>query len=826
MSGGARWRTRIAGAVAVAAAMSIMATAAAAQTASNGSSTSNAASSERSNGIGVGVVKLFDERLLSSMLQQLENQLVGITAINGTTVNAAVGNTSGARATSSQFALSVNGLPTPEQTSTKTAQTGTESTTESSQGSTTTTGKETTTQDTSSLKGTDKSTGSSTNTDTVTNKAVTPQAPALPQGTNLYSSGPAVSLEAQNLLNQQINLSAQIMNLRLLLTRAVSDRFLIFGRPDEHQATLTSAQAVLGFQISIDARKIYRDAVAEVEISLGKAQAVGSCDFHRDAPPTLSLMLPREKSYNVATISKSANSIGFGAIVQVVNVGFSMSKSSESMYMVQDYDTVALERTATADKTVFAWQFRPTLGRSNVEPGPRDVFALVSLPAPSACNLQVPVETRTHWYKYDKKSGSIGDEINGSANEITRRFLDVPNYEAQENALRPKILWPVRWIDSGNGTIIGWLDGEAYLPGTEIILGDRVFSPADGSVVVQGDNRLRFSLPAQKLAQSRDAMLVGSFGTPIPVRRPSASGDTDESRVVNDGFVLADASFESVDADRALVKIELTHRKFAPGPYRPDRPVVSIGDHLFGLSDAPIVITEDTGLHGAKANATLLQFHAPLTLLASAEKAIVIEFFKGPNFWTEVPISVQSAFTATKAEIIAANKVHTTIGIVGSRMTKDTVVDVNGATYSDGHNGARLIGSTLLVLTLPNDQLSTAKRFLITKGDAAPIMLPPPGGPAKPSAPTATLQDTVHPHDSIWAVVNGSGLDDVADIVFENTVHLAFRPGDKPDTLRVWLTDEVTKTEGTKDLLLVTRNGTATSLRFKVSKLKGERRTD
>ena len=99
-------------------------------------------------------------------------------------------------------------------------------------------------------------------------------------------------------------------------------------------------------------------------------------------------------------ISRKAQSIGFGAVVQVVNVGFTASRSRETMYLVKDTDTVALQGPSTADGSIsFGWQFRPVLGRRVVEPGLRQVFATVALPVPAACGFVGQLEVTTRWYK-------------------------------------------------------------------------------------------------------------------------------------------------------------------------------------------------------------------------------------------------------------------------------------------------------------------------------------------------------------------------------------------------------------------------------------------
>lgn len=768
-----------------------------------------------SNGIGVGMFKIYDERLLTNMLLQLEAQLAAINAINGGNVTAGLGRTAGAQISTSQIGLSINGLPTADRSVVDTVKTGGDQSAESSMGSTVNTGKEPSTQEASSNKTIDKSTDSTETATTTKTPSAVPQAATLPQASNVYKDGPAVSLAAQNLLVEQVNLSAQVMNLRLLLTRAVSDRFLILGKPGESKVTGARAQAVVGLRIAIDAMRTYRNAVAEVEIRLGKSNPVG-CELRNVEAPGLTLVLPREKSYNVATITKNATSIGFGAIVQIVNVGFSMSRARETMYMVQDYDTVALERSSpAASETIFAWQFRPTLGRSAVEPGQRDVFALLSLPADAKCDVSTRFEIRSYWRRYDKKSGTVGDVIDDSTTSVKRGTLEIPAWRAQENALRPKITDAINWVDAGSGAVLGWLEGEAYLPGTQIVVGDKILSPGEGSVVVQSDARLRFTVSGVKLAQAGDAMLVSNFGIPTAVRSPDRKDAT--NALVVDGFAVAGATYEVTDADRVQVKIELVPRNPAIA-YNADRPVVLIGDRLFGLSNAPLAVLNNTGLDGAKLGSTLLQFRALADVVKNAEKARILEFFKGPSFMAETRLTGKAGFTVMKADVLSKGNTDTTIGLTGTSLTQDVSVEINGKTFKPGQGQTRLVGTTLLMLTVGNADVVAAKRFLIVKPGSPPIILSPPGGGSQPATPDGAVQETVHVNDSIWVVIKGTGLDEVTTISFEAAVQLEFEKGPTDDTLRVRLTQYVTKTEGTKDLLLKTRAGKAGVVRFKVSK--------
>jgi hypothetical protein len=460
-----------------------------------------------------------------------------------------------------------------------------------------------------------------------------------------------------------MNLSYQILNLRLLLSRAMSDRYL---SQDLHWATSPGSsfqsikgQAVLGFQISIDAQHAYRDAVAEVEIKIlsgtslaqkmvldarkilanpkdekAKAEAQAAvarftaegviCD--QSGPVSLVSLLPREKTYNVASISRKAQSVGFGAVVQVVNVGFTASRSKETMYLVKDTDTVALEGRPTDDAISFKYQFRPVLGRHVVEPGQRQVFATIALPTSARCGFGGNIVVTTRWRKYDRNSGAVKDEIPHSTDTDTR-VLAIPALALLENSLRPKI-GELQWTDAGGGQIVAWATGEAFLRGTAIVLGDSLFGAGSPAFVKQGEFRWRLTLPAAKLAMIGDAQLVGDYGTPEPLQSPAAR--------IPEGMELAyprlkiEPTIKPGGADQSAITVSVSSSTPTAYVYDYQHPlVVLIGNRLFGLSDAPVQVEKKVGPDGKLTGVTILSFKAPNDLFTANDLVTVMEFFRG-----------------------------------------------------------------------------------------------------------------------------------------------------------------------------------------------------
>lgn len=288
------------------------------------------------NGITVGKPKQFDERTLTVMLQDLENKLTRSQFPDPTALYAATGRFAGATATTSSLALSVRGPSTPsivttvgstdKQTSGTTSGSGTEQTETVGGTNPSKTDKETTSSGSTTANET-----SNTNQQVTTHGSFAAPTATAPNQTSMFPFQPQFGISAQDLLAEQTSLFYQIANLRLLLDRSITDRVKIKNEGSTTKLE-TRDQVVVGFQISIDAA--HKDAIAEAEITI--------------TGPDVSLvsLMPQDKTYNVASVTKDSKAIDMGAVVQFVGVGANIGKTQESLYLVKDTDTVALERAA------------------------------------------------------------------------------------------------------------------------------------------------------------------------------------------------------------------------------------------------------------------------------------------------------------------------------------------------------------------------------------------------------------------------------------------------------------------------------------------------
>lgn len=105
--------------------------------------------------------------------------------------------------------------------------------------------------------------------------------------------------------------------------------------------------------------------------------------------PSVSALLPREKTYNVAAITEKNLSISGTMPTQVASVSGGFLRSRKSYYVVQDQDTLASTfevENKQNNRVGVWWIFRPVLGQVLVRPGPRLTFVQVAVPRASDPN--------------------------------------------------------------------------------------------------------------------------------------------------------------------------------------------------------------------------------------------------------------------------------------------------------------------------------------------------------------------------------------------------------------------------------------------------------
>jgi len=360
-----------------------------------------------------------------------------------------------------------------------------------------------------------------------TGTSFTPTPPTLADATALSGFTPNFGANAGDLLNDQINLTYQIFNLRMILERSLSDR-LIEDDP--------RMQAVLGFNVTIDPPRTAVDAVAVVEVTLSSTTTSGK-------PLSLVAMMPQEKTYNAATLSTKARQFGGSAIANVVEVGVNARRRTQTFYLYRDNDTIAYERMDRdhPNQLVFGWMFRPVLGRRSVAPGFRQMLAVAALPLKDLCLSNdckaesLKADVRTYWKKYDPNT--LTSFESRDANRATRfkyattfglsrpelfesRYLNTNSYtdivvkptSKFDDELEPKAT-SIAWTAVGAKNALISATGKNFFSGTQLTFGDKTYGVAEG-LILKSNNALELMVPLDALS-SGPGVISGRYGKAI-----------------------------------------------------------------------------------------------------------------------------------------------------------------------------------------------------------------------------------------------------------------------------------------------------------------------
>jgi hypothetical protein len=326
-----------------------------------------------------------------------------------------------------------------------------------------------------------------------------------------FSLPSSFGTSASNFLNEELQLSLQAINIQLLLNGSLNDQSVQgdFG----HQRL----RSTFGFPIYITVPQGYKyqNAVAEVQVSV--------CAPFDSSDPSLSILLPQEKTYNVASIvSKSASIGGSATVAGVINLGGSFLHGHQAYYLVEDQDTLAVQRPPdgwcvnpgndgqprVTRPVTYAWQFRPVLGQKVVQDGLRQTFAQVSFVVGDArtgygvCPAEITV--KTGWRRYDLQTGRIGSPLDAFMVESKRTpIFDLPPVPILEQV-----------TDNGNGTVTVLARG-GFRPTTRVRIGSTV-QDSTTTGFEQNNQEIRFVASAALLA-TQGAFLLNKDGTEWPI---------------------------------------------------------------------------------------------------------------------------------------------------------------------------------------------------------------------------------------------------------------------------------------------------------------------
>jgi hypothetical protein len=619
---------------------------------------------------------------------------------------------------------------------------------------------------------------------------LSPTIPPLPTQASPDISQSGYSISPQDILTEEMNISYQILNLRLLLERSMSDR--IYRQPGDIRSG-QRAQALLGFQVSIDPLKQHKHQAAIVQIEL-TGPTVGM------APSLVSLM-PQAKTYNVAALSKKSSAFGVSAIVKVVTVGYNERHQAQSYYLYRDTDIIAFERQTAADKLTFGWEFRPVLNRTTVEAGLRQLFAVVSLnqldESGNRADYPVQAKIKTYWTEFDKDAAVIASGPCEERIDTVNPIL-IPCSQTIQASLGPEVK-SVEMSSVGQSNILINVIGNSFYAGTDVLLGDKVLNSSDIRLIIKNDHFLQIYASASDIVKSK-VVIRGRYGLSDEV--------ADKSGVTPDTFKLITTASLPFAPNNNPVKVQLEK---VPGGGIPDLKgkllVLTVGSQLFVI---------EPKLWRQNLEAQVLEITIPVqgtNLQSNTLATATFPLSSTPRTTTTLynPLSVD-AVTVLFEDLTAPG--FQRWGIAGRGFSDDLVQSINtkviaGTEYKYSAappNGLTKVSDNLLTIDVRKPTLDSISNVVVQIESAPAVTLPAP----KHSVPVkmsfiAAVPDA--PVGSAPAVeFSGDHFEQVTNVSFANT-NLVYFPDPDGKKLHVFLTRDVTAKTGPVALPVRTKDG-------------------
>lgn len=691
-------------------------------------------------GIEVGEPKVYDDSLLQQMLNAAQARLMSLQILDQTGISARLGAITGASQSISSFALSVAGPPLPGVATTSNG--ATNSTVATNQNAATTSANP-----------------SATTTNTVQNTAnapvtnVTTTAPSVPVP-NVTAPAPSTTLptsfsvSASDLLNEQMQLTYEIANLRLLLEGSLNDR-IIGG------TKLVKPRVTIGFPITLLPDGRHKNAAAVVEVEIEKE---ATDNLQPGEPPSILALLPREKTYNVASITDKSVSIGGGVVTQVASVAGSFLHATKTYYVVQDQDTLALTyQPENADRVGFLWQFRPVLGAQYVKAGLKQTFVQIAFPSDWSAASFGKIHVRTYWKCYDRRHNLAKHIKHGSLRQYAKDW-PILNFSLEQD---PKIFNATTLEDMGNGQMLVTLGGR-FLGGTYVRIGSNILregSPGFSSEYQQ----IRFVSSISDLATKR-IRLVARDGTENPLLFKKDQFDP------KNPLRIKSKSLEPLDDANTQITVELEEIL----PIHQQLPLIFlIGGKVFGYSDAPI-----------RREGNKLSVIVPTAFLIANPKVVVKALFTEDAYWKDSQLQF-GEFTpgalAPKLSLLEQGNDSAKFILYGSGLDTADVVSPAGATAARLGN---VPGASVRLVTLTKEQIKSQKQLILKMQDGLLFQVPIPAAEF-----TDANKPVIKPLGAITvgmdeAIFQGDGLAALQKVVF-NGIELKLKK--QADGKTVWV---------------------------------------
>jgi hypothetical protein len=693
------------------------------------------------NGITVEPAKLFDVRELEAMLRARQSELETIKTFQGDRLLASTGLFQGSEQTSTAVGVHAAELATPA--------------------------------------------------------SATPTIPTAPTpGTITPPADLKFGITSRDLLAEQLSFGYEVVNLQLLLNQAVSDRIEVRKNKDTGDLDLLGHrdQALLGFHIDVLPQRRDRRAAAEVEVIIRHSPTC-SCGLSDVELPHIVGLFPEKNTYNVQSITNNIANIGLGAIVGVFDVGLSATRAKNAFYIVRDVDTVAFRGPVRTKEISLGWQFRPVLGRTYVEPGPRQVYALLALPEGfttadgKMLSHEFTSEIRTRWRGLQQSDQAM--DLGEFFPDCRKDPLQLPNKAVLERATEAHP-FEVEWEEIQAGRALVHVEGEGFGPDTAVSLVSRKLGP-DDQLRISTDHQLSFQVSLKDLTGF--FQISNRFGEPRPLENPFCIPDP---RVTTLTCLDSGTSFESVgltplDSERALLTLQGVCGLLRAGRRHP---VVEIGGEVFSKltveqerEACPPLLPPGSPTSAPPIQKTRITTVVPIDLLAKNSEVRLVEPFFPAALSFRKKYDLGDLFVA-EPPVTIVKGAKQRIAIRGHNLVKATVM-IGSDSIKDFLPGS---GPELILLDVDSPKLDGVNQIVVTQG-AAPARFLAVTPPEK--EPDLKLASDIRQGESVEVAITGGLAKDVQKILFEEN-ELKLRK-DEGKTL-VRLTELVTGKSGRRDL--------------------------
>jgi hypothetical protein len=709
------------------------------------------------SGIAVQNVRVYDNALLQQMLDADRSRLTGLQFLNQTAIAANIGSIQGASMTQSGLSIAVSG---PQVPGISTVQTAPNAQTTLSQGvSNQNTGATVSVTNTSAVPSTSTPPSSAltvtapTSSSTLTSNNSTqlngpttqttltlaqPPSPipaAAPGGSFTAPSG--YSPSASSILNEQVQLNSEVAGLALMMEGSQADQVFFLDFPGSGSLPVQKHHVTLGIPIDISPRPEDKDAVAEIVVTFKANPNLFPSTFaaddkvFADVLPSITAMLPQDKTYNTATISSHSFSLGAGVVTGVLTAGMNYFWQKQTYYVVQAQDMVAFQLASDPkkpDEISFGWDIRPVLGSRTVLSGLRTLFVQLSVASLEAKTYLGSVSVTTRWKRLNKKLSIVTDEVFDEGTD-PRIF---PIWDRNPGA---KVLDIDDPVDNGDGTVSVHVT-TSYTPNsTAIRIGSTVI-PQGATNAQFLHSGIDFTVSSALLANQK-ASLINGISRPVELVEPEiGAGATLQCLDVFNGAAVPESATSAIVSARLVIHQDCNQyiNDLSSTPISQLHLIAVMGGKVFGYRDAPITFDDA---------ASTISFHAPLDLIRTAPTLTVKRLFYGSAVSDTFTLQLAPAPVIEKATVVKKTKDNLLIALMGSNLMQlrapaDMAFRADGKTcstqlpgFSDTDTGRMLCVSGKLLPSLSQAALTS------TSGDLLLVELP---SPAKPTTTGPTLQ--------------------------------------------------------------------------------------